>query len=82
VPTDEWLRGPLADLAGDLFASEGSGVFETRTLLRWLDEHRRGRDRAGALWAALQFELWWRELGSASPETLAGAGHRRAAAGA
>ncbi len=68
VPVQEWLRGPLAELAGDTFATAGSGLFHMATLRRWHDEHRRRIDRSGPLWAALCFELWWREVGSASPE--------------
>lgn len=71
VPTQEWLRGPLASLAGDTFASEGSGLFHRATLQRWHDEHRRHIDRSGALWAALSFELWWREIGRADTARLA-----------
>jgi asparagine synthase (glutamine-hydrolysing) len=74
VPIEVWLRGPLDALVGDLFGSPGSGVFETRTLRRWHDEHRRNRDRANRLWAAMMFELWWKLVGSASPAELAEAG--------
>ncbi len=70
VPTQDWLRGPLVALAGDTFADTGSGLFDMATLRRWHDEHRAHRDRSGALWAALSFELWWREVGSASTEQL------------
>ena len=71
VPVQDWLRGPLVELAGDTFASPGSGLFHMATLRRWHDEHRRRIDRSGPLWAALCFELWWREVGNASPEHLA-----------
>jgi hypothetical protein len=74
VPTEVWLRGPLDSLVGDLFSGAGSGVFRMDVLRRWHDEHRRHRDRAGRLWAAMAFELWWKQVGSASPETLAEAG--------
>ena len=63
APIDEWLRGPLVGLAGETFATGGSGVFRRAALERWLAEHRAGRDRAEPLWRALSFELWWRELG-------------------
>jgi hypothetical protein len=43
-------------------------------LRRWHDEHRRHIDRSGALWAALCFETWWREIGTADTERLAGHG--------
>ena len=74
VPIEDWLRGPLDSLAGDTFAGTGSGLFRRDVLRRWHDEHRRQRDRSGPLWAALVWELWWRELGSAAPEQIAGAG--------
>ncbi|MBI1797647.1 MAG: asparagine synthase (glutamine-hydrolyzing) [Candidatus Eisenbacteria bacterium] len=79
VPIEAWLRGPLADLAGDVFGGAGSGVFDMATLRAWHDQHRRGHDRAGALWAALAFELWWSTIGSAPPERLAALGRPQAA---
>ncbi|MBI5710183.1 MAG: asparagine synthase (glutamine-hydrolyzing) [Candidatus Eisenbacteria bacterium] len=86
VPIEDWLRGPLDALAGDVFAGAGSGVFRMGTLRRWHDEHRRRRDRSGLLWAALSFELWWRQVGAAPPGALAALGRplesvRRAAPG-
>lgn len=69
VPIEDWLRGPLRDLAGDVFAAGGSGLFRAKALARWLDEHCAGRDRGGALWASLCFELWWREVGSMKPQS-------------
>jgi asparagine synthase (glutamine-hydrolysing) len=74
VPIEDWLRGPLAPLARDVFGSPGSGVFRREVLLHWLDEHQARRDRSGPLWAALCFELWWSTIGSARPEALADAG--------
>jgi asparagine synthase (glutamine-hydrolysing) len=64
VPIEDWLRGPLASLAGDTFAGAGSGLFRMDVLRRWHDEHARRIDRSGALWAALSFELWWSRLGA------------------
>jgi len=78
VPTEEWLRGPLDALLGDVLGTTGSGLFRHDVLRRWHDEHRRGRDRSGPLWAALCWELWWREIGAASPARLAAAGRPRA----
>jgi hypothetical protein len=43
-------------------------------LRRWHDEHRRRRDRSGALWAALSFELWWKQVGARPPAALVEAG--------
>ena len=74
VPIEDWLRGPLDALVGDTLRGDGSGVFRMDVLRRWHDEHRKMRDRSGGLWAALTFELWWREIGSAPPERLAEAG--------
>jgi len=74
VPVEDWLRGPLAPLAREVLGDPGSGVFRRDALRRWLDEHAARRDRSGPLWAALCFELWWREVGSARPEALARAG--------
>jgi asparagine synthase (glutamine-hydrolysing) len=74
VPIEDWLRGPLDGLVGDVFSGPGSGVFRMEALRRWHSEHRSGRDRSGALWAALSFELWWRLVGSAPPARVAGHG--------
>jgi len=74
VPIEEWLRGPLDALAGDTFAGAGSGLFHMDVIRRWHDEHRRHRDRSGALWAVLCLELWWREIGTADAARLAGHG--------
>jgi asparagine synthase (glutamine-hydrolysing) len=71
VPIEDWLRGPLDSLAGDTFARPGSGLFRRDVLQRWHDEHRRHVDRAGGLWAALCFETWWQEIGSADAAQLA-----------
>jgi len=75
VPIEDWLRGPLDSLMGDILAGPGSGVFDMPTVRRWHGIHRRGRDRSGALWAVLAFELWWRAIGSAPPARLAELGH-------
>ncbi|HKQ58616.1 MAG TPA: asparagine synthase-related protein, partial [Candidatus Eisenbacteria bacterium] len=74
VPIEDWLRGPLDALTGDVLGGVGSGVFDMGTVRRWHEEHRRGHDRSGALWAVLSFELWWRAVGSAPPARLAGLG--------
>jgi len=71
VPIEDWLRGPLDALVGDLFAGAGSGVFRMDVLRRWHAEHRARRDRSGPLWAALSFELWWSRIGSVPPARIA-----------
>jgi asparagine synthase (glutamine-hydrolysing) len=71
VPIEDWLRGPLDALLGDLFQGEGSGVLDHAAVRAWHDQHRDGMDRSGALWTAMSFELWWREVGSVAAEPLA-----------
>jgi asparagine synthase (glutamine-hydrolysing) len=68
VPVEDWLRGPLDGLMGDVVSEEGSGLFDPSVLRRWHAEHRAGRDRSGVLWRALVFELWWRQLPVAAVE--------------
>jgi asparagine synthase (glutamine-hydrolysing) len=80
VPIDDWLRGPLDTLAGDVFSGPGSGLFDRDAVRRWHGLHRRGHDLSGPLWAALVFELWWRIIGSAPPPQLAGLGRGAGAA--
>jgi asparagine synthase (glutamine-hydrolysing) len=70
VPIEEWLRGPLDTLLGDVIASADSGLFRRDALRRLHDDHRARRDRSGALWTALSWELWWRAVGGASPERI------------
>jgi asparagine synthase (glutamine-hydrolysing) len=70
VPIEDWLRGPLDALVGDVLAGGGSGIFDRVTLRRWHTEHRAGRDRSGALWRILMFELWWREIAAVRPAAV------------
>jgi asparagine synthase (glutamine-hydrolysing) len=67
VPIEDWLRGPLDTLVGDVFSGPGSGVFDMNVARRWHALHRRGHDRSGVLWAVLAFELWWRTVGGVAP---------------
>lgn len=64
TPEKGWLRGPLGELASDLFASR---VFAERGLVdpagarERLERHRAGTVNAGwELWRALNVELWAR----------------------
>lgn len=63
VPIDEWLRGDLAELAGDMLAPERlrrRGIVEPRVVARLLDEHRRrDADHGLRLYALLSLELWF-----------------------
>jgi asparagine synthase (glutamine-hydrolysing) len=60
VPVQQWLRGPLRDLAGDvLLGSRGSGLFNPVTIRHWL----RGGGallprQGGKVWLVLTLELW------------------------
>jgi asparagine synthase (glutamine-hydrolysing) len=64
TPESTWLRGPLGDLAADVFAS-GSfaerGWVDAPAARRRLQAHREGKLNAGMeLWRALNLELWAR----------------------
>ena len=64
IPTDPWLRGPVASYARDVLFDERArrrGYFDARVVEQLFEEHRSGRriwDRA--LWMLLNFELWHR----------------------
>jgi asparagine synthase (glutamine-hydrolysing) len=64
IPTDPWLRGPLAPFAREVLfdrRTQQRGYFDARVVERLFEEHRSGRriwDRA--LWMLLNFELWHR----------------------
>jgi asparagine synthase (glutamine-hydrolysing) len=64
TPEKHWLRGPLGDLAADVFASRSfaeRGLVDAAAARRRLDQHRRGDVDAGfELWRALNLELWAR----------------------
>jgi asparagine synthase (glutamine-hydrolysing) len=64
TPEGRWLRGPLGDLAGDVFASQRfaeRGFVDANAAQRRLRRHRRGEVDAGfELWRALNVELWAR----------------------
>jgi len=81
APIGEWLRKPLAPLAGDLFFDgrmRDRGVFDTRTVERIWHEHQSGaRDHRHRLWSLLMLELWFRQFadspvaGRSAPEVAA-----------
>lgn len=63
VPTAAWLRGPLKSRLA-AYAESGfltkQGLFEPKTVQRWIREHERGRpDRRKELWAFFLFQLWY-----------------------
>jgi asparagine synthase (glutamine-hydrolysing) len=66
APIGEWLRGPLAPMAGDLLLDgrlEGRGIFNFAEVTRVWNEHRNGRaDHPHRLWQLLMLELWFRQF--------------------
>jgi asparagine synthase (glutamine-hydrolysing) len=64
VPVDEWLRGPLRDLArAELSppALRAHGFFEPAPVQRMLDEHeRRHRNWSKELFTLVVFQMWHR----------------------
>jgi asparagine synthase (glutamine-hydrolysing) len=64
TPEAAWLRGPLGDLAADVFASQSfaeRGFVAAPAARKRLGRHRRGQIDAGfELWRALNVELWAR----------------------
>jgi asparagine synthase (glutamine-hydrolysing) len=64
TPEQQWLRGRLGELAGDVFASQSfreRGWIDADAARTRLERHRRGELDAGfELWRALNVELWAR----------------------
>jgi asparagine synthase (glutamine-hydrolysing) len=64
TPERRFLRGPLGELASDVFASRSfaeRGYVDAPAARRRLERHRRGELDAGfELWRALNLELWAR----------------------
>ncbi|HEY3961698.1 MAG TPA: asparagine synthase C-terminal domain-containing protein, partial [Gaiellaceae bacterium] len=71
TPEARWLRGPLGDLAADVFASSsfaGRGWVDPAAACARLAAHRAGQIDAGfELWRALNLELWACEFLDAKP---------------
>jgi asparagine synthase (glutamine-hydrolysing) len=66
APIGEWLRGPLAPMAGELLTDgrlRSRGIFDPGAPARLWDEHRRGQaDHRHRLWQLVMLELWFREF--------------------
>lgn len=64
VPLNDWLRGPLRDLAEDHLSSarqEALGFFDSRDVGRRWTEHLSGRRNWGFhLWSCITFSMWHR----------------------
>ncbi len=71
IPLGRWFRGPLAPLAGDLFASRAfreRGLLQPAAASRYLDQHLRGHaDYGEVLWLMISLELWARRYLDQSP---------------
>jgi len=66
APIGEWLRGPLAPMAADLFFDgrlRSRGIFDMAVIERLWREHQSARrDHRHRLWSLLMLELWFREF--------------------
>jgi asparagine synthase (glutamine-hydrolysing) len=66
APTAEWLRGPLAPMAGDLLLGptfRARGIFSPAEVGRlWREHQSRARDHRHRLWSLLMLELWFRQF--------------------
>jgi asparagine synthase (glutamine-hydrolysing) len=66
TPEQAWLRGPLGDLAAEVFASSRfreRGFVDAAAARERLERHRRGALNAGfELWRVLNLELWARSF--------------------
>jgi asparagine synthase (glutamine-hydrolysing) len=66
LPLVHWMRHELKDGLLTILAEPRTlrrGYFKREAIQRLLDEHYRGyRDRAGAIWLLLVFELWHRNF--------------------
>jgi asparagine synthase (glutamine-hydrolysing) len=60
VPLAQWFRGPLRERVRAAVTGErlrATGIFDTATLERLVDQHQRGaRDHTAVLWALLMFD--------------------------
>jgi asparagine synthase (glutamine-hydrolysing) len=71
APIAEWIRGPLAPMAGALLADgrlRDRGIFDPREVSRLWTEHRDGRaDHRHRLWQLMMLELWFRQFIDRAP---------------
>jgi len=65
VPLSEWFRGPLKQKLRDELLSEdmkNSGLFNMKTIEKWLDDHQSGRKEYSApLWTLLMFASFYKQ---------------------
>jgi asparagine synthase (glutamine-hydrolysing) len=61
VPVQQWLRGPLRELANDVLRTGSRGLFRADTIRSWLrGEGSLYPRQGGKLWLVLTLELWLR----------------------
>lgn len=69
VPLADWFRGPLKQKLRDSLLSEqmyNSGLFNMKTIEKWLDEHQSGRKEYSApLWTLLMFASFYKQAEAA-----------------
>lgn len=64
IPLNDWLRGPLKDVAQQVFSSDASvgEIFDRTQLNRRWSEHLSGKRNWGPhLWVALMYHFWQEE---------------------
>jgi len=65
VPLSDWFRGPLKQKLRDALLSEEiktSGLFNMKTIEKWLDDHQSGRKEYSAqLWTLLMFASFYKQ---------------------
>ena len=65
VPLSDWFRGPLKQKLRDALLSEqmkSSGLFNMKTIEKWLDDHQSGRKEYSApLWTLLMFSSFYKQ---------------------
>ena len=63
VPKNQWLRGPLRELVGDMLAPERlqrHGLLDPAVVRQMVNEHQQRRaDHSFAIWSVLIFQLWY-----------------------
>jgi asparagine synthase (glutamine-hydrolysing) len=63
VPLDQWFRGSLAEMAGDLLLSKRSrerGIFEPSSVEALMAQQKRGRPLDLQVWTLMTIEQWCR----------------------
>ncbi len=65
VPLSDWFRGPLKQKLRDALLSDqmkSSGLFNMKTIEKWLDDHQSGRKEYSApLWTLLMFSSFYKQ---------------------